>query len=168
MRVLSGVAALAALIVLGAFIFVPDKTTGFDPQEIEAEVLALADTWMDAWKDMDTDCETVVGLLHPDHWMMLVSGEAQDISEYPDYCARSTENRAGFSGDWMEKKVRVISPDAAVFVGTYFGTISYKDNRPSRHYRQSIQRLLVERTPDGWGVSWMSFANGPSEEGERS
>ena len=86
------------------------------------------------------------------------------VSEFPDYCASSTATRAGYSADWTDKKVRVISPDAAVFIGTYSPTFSYNNGRPPRHYLNSVQRLLVERTETGWGISWMSFSNGPYED----
>ena len=164
------IAGLIALLALGLLFFyftspttAPEMTEA-ETAQIEAEVMQLADDWMDAWKDMETDCETTQTLLHPDYWRRLASGEDWDISEWPDYCARSTATRAGASNDWAKKTVRVISPDAAVFIGTHSPTFSYNDGRPPRHYLTSVQRLLVERTETGWGISWLTNNNGPYED----
>lgn len=156
--------AVAVLMFIAACQTAPPEMTEAETSQIEAEVMQLADGWIEAWKDMDTDCENAEALLHPDYWVRIPAGEVRDVSEFPDYCASSTATRAGYSGDWTDKKVRVISPDAAVFIGTYSPTFSYNDGRPPRHYLNSVQRLLVERTETGWGISWMSFSNGPYED----
>lgn len=142
----------------------PPEMTEAEIAQIEIEVMQLAEAWMDAWEDMETDCEATEALLHPDYWERLASGEARDISEWLDFCTRATTTRAGFSGDWIESKVRVISPDAAVFTGTFSPTYYRNDGRPPRHYLTSVQRLLIERTETGWGISWMTNVNGPYED----
>mgnify|MGYP001822653937 CR=1 FL=1 len=157
--------AVAVLMLVAACQAPPAEMTEAEIAQIEAEVMQFADDWMDAWKDMESDCETAEAMLHPDHWVRITgSAEVRDISDWPDFCARSTATRAGFSGDWTETKVRVISPDAAVFIGTYSPTYHRTDDRPPRHYLTSVQRLLVERTDNGWGLSLMTNTNGPYED----
>jgi hypothetical protein len=167
MKAVLAVLALLVVVGLGFFLYstptAPPEMTEAEIAQIETDVMQIADDWMEVWKDLETDCENAQALLHPDYWVRIPSGEVRDISEWPDYCARSTATRAGFSGDWTDQKVRVISPDAAVFIGTYSPTFSFNDGRPPRHYLTSAQKLLVERTAAGWGISWMSFSNGPSE-----
>jgi hypothetical protein len=72
------------------------------------------------------------------------------------------QNYRGYTGSWTETDVRVLSPDAAVFLGQASGTWEHADGRFIR-YPSSWQLMLVERTEDSWGMSILQYSNGPSE-----
>jgi len=130
--------------------------------QIEAEVLQVAETWMDVWRA--NDCESSRPLMHPTRMVVLWGGTPHSsIDEWMEYCEGSIANRAGWSGSWTDKQVRVFSTDAAVFIGTYSGTYTYRDETPARHYPVASQVILLERTGTGWGITSFENSNGPSE-----
>jgi len=53
--------------------------------------------------------------------------------------------------------------DAAVFLGSYQSTMGYVDDSPTVHWPTANQTILVERTATGWGISFFTNFNGPSE-----
>jgi uncharacterized protein (TIGR02246 family) len=130
---------------------------------IQAEVRELAEAWVNAWNDVETDCETAAGLWHPDHAVYFSGGERVSGQAWIDYCNRTTANRASVDGHWTNSEVRVLSPDAAVFLGSYQSTMGYVDDSPTVHWPTANQTILVERTATGWGISFFTNFNGPSE-----
>jgi hypothetical protein len=72
-------------------------------------------------------------------------------------------NRNSFTGEWTDKDVRVLSSDAAVFLGRVSGTFEYLDGSPARRYPAGAQLILVERTATGWGITLAENSNGPGE-----
>jgi hypothetical protein len=68
----------------------------------------------------------------------------------------------GYTGNWTETDVRVLSPDAAVFLGRMSGDWKHTDGTIYR-YPAGAHRLLLERTVDGWRITMAENSNGPSE-----
>jgi hypothetical protein len=130
--------------------------------QIEAEVLQVADAWDDGWEDMETDCENNVNLMHPDHFAWFSGGNRIDLDGWLEYCTNATRNRAGYEGEWTSTEVRVLSPDAAVFVGSYRSTYENVSGRVT-HYPTAAQTILFERTATGWGITLFNNFNGPAE-----
>ncbi len=167
---MKGLITAAAVLVVIFFGFLlyssPAGSPGMTEAEIaqiEAQVLETAQAWMDVWEDMDTDCERGAEFWHPEHMVYFSSGEPTTPSSWLEVCNRLTQNRAGFSGEWTDTEVRVLSQDAAVFVGRQTGTFEYLDGSPTRHYPTGAQVILFERTATGWGITTFSNFNGPSE-----
>jgi hypothetical protein len=118
---------------------------------------------MDSWEDMDTDCETAAELWHPEYGAYYSQGERVDREGFIESCHRTTANRASVEGSWTSTEVRVLSPDAAVFIGAYESTMGYLDGSPTRHWPNAHQIILAERTETGWGITTFSNFNGPAE-----
>jgi hypothetical protein len=155
-------AAVAVLVLVSACQAPPPaEMTDAERAQIEAEVLALAQGWMDIWDE--NDCEAASIFLNPESLSFLWSGQALNRSEWLEACIPIVANRESFSGNWTETKVHVLSPDAAVFVGTYTATYSYVDDTPARHYPRTSQMGLVERTATGWVFTTFTNVNGPYE-----
>ena len=57
------------------------------------------------------------------------------------------------------------SPDAAMFVGTYWNTIKFRSGA-HRHWPSVAQGALVERTTDGWAITFLGNSAGSYEEVE--
>ena len=168
---MKGLITAAAVLVVIFFGFLlyssPAGSPGMTEAEmvqIEAEVLEAAQAWMDVWEDMDTDCERAAELWHPEHMAYFSGGERTTPSTWVEVCHRVTRNRAGFSGSWTDTDVRVLSRDAALFVGRQEGTFEHLDGSPTRHYPTGAQVILFERTETGWGITTFSNFNGPPEE----
>ena len=96
-------------------------------------------------------------------WPFFSGGSRVGRDEWLDYCSQTTTNRASVSGSWTDTEVRVLSPDAAVFVGSYDSTMGYVDGTPTRHWPTANQVFLAERTANGWGISFFTNLTGPSE-----
>jgi len=160
---------LAILVVVGLAFFLyrtptaPPEMTEAETASIQAEVLVAAEAWMDSWKDMETDCETAVDSWHPEHMAFYSGGSRVDRAGWIDYCNRTTATRASWDGSWTNPEIRVLSPDAALFVSSFEQTISYNNDTPTRHYPTAGQVILFERTPTGWGITTFSNFAGPSE-----
>jgi hypothetical protein len=163
------ITVLAVLVVLGVGFLLysspsaPPEMTEAETAAIQAEVLDAAEAWIDAWKDMETDCETAADSWHPEHMAFFFGGHRVDKAGWIDYCNQASATRASWAGSWTNPEIRVLSPDAALFVSSYEQTISYNNDAPTRHYPTSGQVILFERTPTGWGITTFSNFNGPSE-----
>jgi len=162
MKTVFGFIVGALLLALPLQISAQDLTPA-QVAQIEAEVMAAAEAWMDAWRDMETDCEKAVDSWHPQHMAFFSGGRRVDKAGWIDYCDRATATRASFAGSWTDPEIRVLSPDAAVFVSSYEQTLSYSNDAPTRHYPTAGQVILFERTESGWGITMFSNFNGPSE-----
>jgi hypothetical protein len=135
--------------------------------QIQAEVMEWADTWMDGWNTGTPEdrCAALQALVHPDHVVYLTGGAAWRKADYFDYCTGAQERWRSFTGSWTETDVRVLSPDAAVFVGRFEATW-VRDDETIFAYPAGAQLILAERTADGWGATLMEWSNGPRERPE--
>ena len=161
------IAGLAALLVLGVGFFLYSSPTAPSAEmteaeiaQIEAEVVQFADAYTDVWRG--NDCEGSRDLLHPTRWVRIYDGKPnRDIDEWMRRCEITLANRASFSSEgWIDTEVRVLSPDAAVFIGTNSYTMTYRDDTPARHYPSNTTIMNLERTPDGWRLT--SYQNATS------
>jgi hypothetical protein len=162
-------AVLAVLVVLGAGFLLyssptapPAEMTEAEIAQIEAEVMEHADAWLGVFRG-EIDCDAGLDLLHPDRLAMPYQGELLNRAEWHEMCSIRTANVAGVSMSWTKKEVRVLAPDAAVFIGSYSSTWEYRDDSPARHVPISSQIGVAERTPDGWVYTAYSYSDGPSE-----
>ncbi len=163
------ITAAAVLVVLGiGFLLYSSPTaapemTEAEIAQIEAEVLGLMESWMEAWRG--NDCALSRDLWHPTKIAQPRVGRTGiSVDGWIESCTTQMANRESFSGEWTDTDVRVISPEAAVFSGTYRATYGYRDGSPGRHYPTAAQVMLVERTEGGWGITFFTNSNGPSEE----
>ena len=114
--------------------------------KIEAEVLALAESWIEGWEELD--CEKSVSFMHPERLAFLYGGKPL--------------NR---SGEVLGGKAIVLTPKAAVVVFTAEQFYTYTDGS-TRHYPSSAYTGLVELTETGWLFTTFSFSNGSYVSGE--
>lgn len=160
--VVAGIFPVVALLSFCAAPTAPSGMTEADRAQIKVEVMQLADAWMDVWRV--NDCELSRPLMHPDRMSVMWGGRPhKSVEEWMDHCTTTIANRAQFNGSWTDTIVRVLSSDAAVFVGTYSSSYEYRDGIPARHYPSASQVMRVERTATGWGVTRFENSNGPSE-----
>jgi hypothetical protein len=156
--------ALFSLFLFAACQAPAAEMTDAEIAQIEAEVMAWAEAWMDGWEnDGEAGCEANAPLTHPEQVVHLTGGEPQGRAGWLEYCKTANANIAGYSGSWTDMDVRVLSPDAAVFVGRWSGTFEYVSGR-AFHYAAGAQLILVERTADGWGLTLFENSGGPAEE----
>jgi hypothetical protein len=140
--------------------------TEADVAQIEAEVMEWAEVYLDRWEGpAATGCEGVQSLFHPEHVLYLAGGEHRRIADWFDYCMGRNAAVADYSGTWTDKDVRVLSPNAAIFLGRLSHNFGRADGTSDR-YPAAAQRLLVERTADGWRITMFENSNGPRAEVE--
>ena len=167
------ITVVAVLVVVGLAFFLyrsPSAPTGMNNLEIyqiETEVLEHADAWLDVFQG-EIDCDAGLDLLHPDRLAMLHEGWLFNRAKWHEMCSIRTANVASVSMNWRTKEVRVLTPDAAVFVGSYSSTWEFRDGSPARHVPVSSLIGVAERTPDGWVYTAYSYSDSrlrPVEEG---
>lgn len=140
----------------------PPEMTEEEIAQIQSEVTQLAEAWMAAWTDVDSDCETAYDLLHPDYYIDYQGGNRITTrAEYLELCAARTSNRAEVTARWTDTDIRAISPDAAVISGAYEISYEHVDGSPANHFPSAHQRILAERTATGWGITFFINVNGP-------
>jgi len=156
-------AAVSVLLLVAACQAPPAEMTETEVAQIEAEVMELADTWLDTWR-VEVNCDVGLPLLHPDWLAMPYEGEIINRDEWHEMCLMRTANVASATFDWTNREVRVLAPDAAVFIGSYSATWEYLDGSPAVHVPISSQGGVAERTPDGWVWTFYSWSPGQGEE----
>jgi ketosteroid isomerase-like protein len=123
------------------------KLTEAEIAEIETQILSIMENRFDALRDLDV--ESYARTAHPDLLTWPAGGQLMNRSQYKDALLAWAEGKESWSGGWIESKVRVLSPDFAVFSGTYTDTIRFSDGR-HLHWPEAVAVFLFERTPEGW------------------
>lgn len=131
--------------------------------EIESEVLALAESWIEGWEGLD--CEKSASHMNPEGLSFLFGGKPLNHAEWLEACYSVRENQAAFNGEFLGGKVMVLTPKAAVVVFTAEQFYTYT-NGNTRHYPSSAYTGLVELTDSGWLFTTFSFSNGSYVSGE--
>lgn len=159
--------SLSLLMLVAACQTAPPEMTEVELAQIEAEVMAWAEGWMDGWNTGTPEdrCAAAQALVHPDHVVYLTGGAPWKKADYFDYCMGVQQNWKSHEGAWTETDVRVLSPDAAVFLGRTETTWVRADDTIFV-YPAGAQLILLERTADGWGVTLLEWSNGPRERTE--
>jgi hypothetical protein len=155
--------AVVLLALISACQAPPAEMTEAEIAQVEAEVMEWAEGFLDAWRgDTRTGCEANLVRVHPDHVVFLRGGEPRRKADWLDWCLSTNAGLEDFIGEWTDKQVRVLSPDAAVFLGRWSGTF-VEDTGRRVHHPAAVQRIMVERMADGWGITMQQWSNGPSE-----
>ena len=133
--------------------------------EIRADVLEVVEARFEALRDLDMD--KVLQSAHPDLLAWTAGGRIMNSAAYRDGMRAWAEGKESWSGRWVETDVRVLTPDLAVFSGSYVDTIQYSDGR-YLHCPRCSAVFLFERTPDGWKYSMGAGSAVPAEPVEGS
>ena len=153
--------AFSVLVLVAGCQIPPPEMTEAEIAQIEAEVMEFAEAWLNVWEQ--NDCEAGAVFLHPTQSSFLWEGKALSRAEWLEICTPFTENRESFTGHWNEVTVRVLTSDAAVFVGTYTDTIRFVSGT-LRTWADNSQTGLVERTPEGWVFTTLASTSGSYED----
>ena len=158
------IAGLAALLVLGLAFFLYSSPTAPSAEmtqaeiaQIEAEVLQVAQTFLDGFNELDMAKANET--MHPDHMTFSYQGRIMNKADYREFLDGWVTNKESWQGHWLETNVRVLSPQAAVFVGTYTVDLMEYSDQPGRRYPQSAWTMLFEKTSDGWKWSMGGSSN---------
>jgi hypothetical protein len=154
------IGTVAVLFLVGACQAPPEMTEA-ERAQIESEVIEFAEAWMDVWED--NDCEKAAAFLHPDRLAFLHGARVLNRSEWLEACTPVVAAREAYSGTWTDTDVRVLTPNVAVFIGSFSSTTRYTDGR-ERHYPGIAQAGLVERTSSGWVFTTLASNTGLYEE----
>jgi hypothetical protein len=160
--------AVAVLLLVAACQAPPAEMTEAEIAQIEAAVLERAEAYLDAWAagTPEDRCRATQAFFHPDHMVYLTGGAPQGRADHFDYCMGGQEDWRTFTGGWTETSVRVVSPDAAMFLGRMDNTWEHATGRID-HYPAGAQLLLFERAAEGWMITMYEWSNGPIEEAEQ-
>jgi len=153
-------AVMAVLFLVVACQAPPPEMTEAERTQIEADVAAVMQQFMEGFNELNL--EKINQTMHPDLMSFPLGGRLVNKSEYREYLDEWVADKESWKGSWHEMRVRVLSPNAAVFTGTYSDTIRYLDGQV-RFYPQGAWVTLVERTPEGWKWSMGGQSASPFE-----
>ncbi len=156
MKAAAGIGAVVLLMVAGAFVAAPNQTADFDQAQVEAEVKAAMDAFLDGFREMDM--ESVAQIAHRDELLYPYVGRVLNWAGYRDALMAWAEGKASWGGQWTSTNVRVLSNDLAVFSATSTDTLAYSDGRVFE-YPNNAMAFLLERTSDGWKFSMGGASN---------
>jgi hypothetical protein len=159
--------AAFALVLLFAACQAPSaEMTEAEIAQIEREVMEWGEAWMDAWAagTPEDRCGATQAFIHPDHVAFLTGGAPHTKAGWFDYCMSTQENWLSYTGRWTDTTVRVLSPDAAIFLARFDATWVRADETVFA-FPAGAQLILVERTAAGWGLTLFENSNGPRAEG---
>ncbi len=160
--VIAAIVAVIALLYFATTPSAPPVMTDSEVAQIETEVEATAEAWLDVWRA--NDCQLARSIWNPTTMAQPYAGEiGLSVDDWINQCTTTIANRAAWTGQWMDTRVRVVSRDVALFEGTYTGTFEWRDGSPASHYSTAAQTMLFERTDSGWGLTFFVNSNGPVE-----
>ena len=122
---------VAGLVLLVGCQAPPVEMTEAEIAQIEAEVTAVAHQLMEGFKNLDL--EEAAAVYDPSS--MHGNDGATYYATYDEWVVHLEEMVARFDemdGEWMNTRVDVIGPDAAVFVGQYDWTVTAVSGTRSR------------------------------------
>jgi ketosteroid isomerase-like protein len=128
--------------------------------QIEAEVREVVEARFEALRNLDMD--KVLRSAHPDLLVWAAEGRIMNAAAYRDGMHAWAEGKESWRGRWVETKVRVLTPDLAVFSGSYVDTIQYSDGR-HLHCPKCSAVFLFERTTNGWKYTMGAGSAVPAE-----
>lgn len=153
-------AAFSTLLLLAACRAPPPPMTAAEIVQIEEEVLAAVEARFDALRRLDM--ESVLLAAHPEVLVWPNGGRILSSAEYREGMYAWAQGKESWEGGWIDTTVRVLSPDLAVFSGTYVDTIEYSDGR-RLHCPACSAVFLFERTVDGWKYTLGAGSSAPAQ-----
>ena len=138
--------------IAGVFLLIgcqPAKTTLTEEEiaQIETRILGIMENRFDALRELDVEGYALTA--HPELLTWPGGGQLMNWSQYRDALMAWAEGKESWKGGWVESKVRVLSPNLAIFSGTYTDSIRFSDGR-HLHWPEASAVFLFERTADGW------------------
>ena len=157
MRVLASV----SFVVLFACQTGPPEITEDERAQVEAEVVQVWEGFLQGHEELD--CDKAAEALHPGLLAFPLDSRLLDQSEWLDACIHFLEGVESLTGYWVEAKVRVLTPDFAMFTGFYGDTVRYADGSVREWPGNCNRAALMERTEDGWKATIMAGTCGSDE-----
>ena len=128
MRAIPGICLLLVLAACAGEPAPPPEMTNAERGQIQAEILTWTDQWLDAAVNLDAhglaalfdqaDGHFMRGASYEPTWQAFFTG-SQDL--YSSWDA--------WDGQWGTRRIDVLAPDAALFVGETVGLVRYSDGR---------------------------------------
>ena len=129
----------------------PHELTDFERSAVTAEIEKEAQEFLDAM--FARDIERWSSPLRRDGFEMLINGDLREsYEEVRRSRSRKLESWAKAEGAWDGARVRVLSPNAAVFRGYAHATIEITSGE-TVHFPKNFFTLVFERLDDGWKIS---------------
>ena len=142
-------AALAVLLLATACQTAPPEMTEAEIAQIEAEVMEAMEEYFEGWRVLDI--EMAMPFTETASWSW--SSVPLDYASVRERTEASHAGLESYEGGWAETKIRVLTPDAAVFQGVYGGTLTFTSG-VIEHWPDNVtQTNLVERTEGGWKIT---------------
>lgn len=147
MRFLIGVFLLLGLAACGGETAPQQGMTSADRGQIQAEVLDWSDQWLAAATGLDA--QGVSGLMDPADAHFLMGGAYQ--ATWQDILSFSQSHfltLAEWQGEWGMRRIDVLAPDAALFVGETVGNIRLSDGTEAEN--RSVFSFVVRKKDGLW------------------
>ena len=147
---MKAISAACLLLVLGACAgepAPPPEMTNAERGQIQAEVLAWADQWLEAATNLDAQEAAAFFDQADGHFLRGASYEAT-WQEFLDGSQELYDSWDAWEGQWDTRRIDVLAPDAALFVGEAVGLLWYPDGREFDH--RAVFSFVVRKKDGVW------------------
>ena len=146
-----GLVVVALLGLMAACQGPPAEMTEAEIAQIEGEVLEAMEARFEAWRQLDA--EGIMEGWHPTATSWVSGARLRDFDWLTESTRGVAESLTKWEGGWIETSVTVLSPDAALFQGTFDCRTTGNDGRILLWPGNAVWTALVERTEDGWKIT---------------
>jgi len=153
--------AVAALLLLVACQTPPPELTQAEVAQIEADVMEVALSMHEGFRALDA--EAVATVFHPTESGFDWNGQIYNGTDIVAPLARNFENRVADEREWVDMRVKVISRNVALFLGSAQATMQQTSGEIIRYPGNLYFSLLFERTNEGWKSTFGAIRSGPAE-----
>jgi hypothetical protein len=140
------------------------ELTPEESAQIEAEVTEAAAGLLESFRTLDAG--TVGEWFHPTEVSWTSDGTIYDRAGLIEFLVSFLGTMESWAGGWVETRVKVLNPDAAMFQGRYEATDYLRDGRVLHWPGTANFTMLMERTPEGWKATIGNWSNDSGQEVE--
>jgi hypothetical protein len=130
--------------------------------QIEAEVTGTAADLLESFRTLDA--ATVGEWFHPTETSWASNGTVVDHAGLVEFLVSFLGTMESWDGAWVETRVKVLNPNAAMFQGRYEATDYLADGRVLHWPGTANFTMLMERTPEGWKATIGNWSNDSGQE----
>lgn len=153
---------LGALLALAACQPPAAEMTPDEKARIQAEIDQVTDAIMVTWNAMDAN--GYASFFSPSRIALAWGGTVhRDIPSFRQRMQEWFDARTAFDGQWVDKTVEVLAPDAALFQGVYDATQHMADGRILRWRGTASWTVLFRLEEGAWKATYAVSASGSGE-----
>lgn len=138
----------------------PPEMTAADEEAIRAQIMDVSNSMIEAWNAFDLDAS--MSFFHPEETSFAWGSTVYDYQALTEHWAEVWSQASGQEATWTHREIRVLSPEAALFQGSFELRFFYNDGRvalwPGAHWT-----ALFEPYEGEWKITYAGYSYGGSQ-----